>query len=221
MTLLLTICLLHFAAQLTPGPDILLIVRTAATDHIYNSLKVVAGISVGIAAWVCLTLLGFSVLIQQWPWLQQLMMLCGGAFLAKMGYTMVKEGWLVYQHKKKDIQFATTQSSPIENGVAKTSAQYFLLGLYTNLTNPKTLIYFSSVFSLALSSTASPYLKLQLAAIIPLQTFATFSVLAWVLSREAIQKKYQVIAHGLDMISGILFLSFAVILWIDMLHMGF
>jgi threonine/homoserine/homoserine lactone efflux protein len=32
---------------------------------------------------------------------------------------------------------------------------YFMSGLLTNLSNPKTLIYFSSVFSLALSSSKS------------------------------------------------------------------
>lgn len=54
--------------------------------------------------WVCLTLLGFSVLIQQWPWIQQLIMLCGGIFLARMGYAMFREGWLIFRQSKLDQQ---------------------------------------------------------------------------------------------------------------------
>lgn len=222
MTLLLTICVLHFVAQLTPGPDVLLIAKTAAADRISNSLKVAAGISMGIIVWVCLTLLGFTVLIQQWPWIQQLIMLGGGIFLAKMGYAMFKEGWQVFDEKQKNTQSGdmTIANTVAESTEVKPQRNYFLLGLYTNLTNPKTLIYFSSVFSLALSSSASQYLKLQLAIIIPIQTFATFSLLTWILSRAAIKQKYQAAAQYIDMISGVLFLGFAMLLLIDMFSMG-
>lgn len=132
--------------------------------------------SVGIVLWICLTLLGFSVLIQQWPWIQQLIMLCGGIFLARMGYAMSREGWLIFRQSKLDQQklyFCKKYLWLCKT--TKTQTQYFLLRLYTNLTNPKTFIYFSSVFSLALSSSANPNLELQLAVIIPIQTFASFS----------------------------------------------
>lgn len=92
--------------------------------------------------------------------------------------------------------------------------------LYTNLTNPKAFIYFSSVFSLALSSSANPNLELQLAVIIPIQTFAAFSLLTWILSREPIKLKYQAMSQYIAMVSGGLFLCFALILCLDMLRMG-
>lgn len=225
MSLLLTICALHFIAQLTPGPDVLLIAKTAASDQVSNSLKVVAGISLGIVVWVVLTLLGFSVLIQQWPWIQQLLMFVGGIFLAKMGYAMFKEGWQSFhQHRLTQPNIAAQAVAQGQIETQQTSDQiqahnYFLSGLYTNLANPKALIYFSSVFSLALSSGASEYLKLQLAVIIPIQTFATFALLTWILSREKIKQKYQAIGQYIDMISGALFLCFAVVLWIDVVQM--
>lgn len=219
MSLLFTICALHFIAQLTPGSDVLLIAKTAASDRLSNSLKVIAGISAGIVVWVGLTLLGFSVLIQQWPWIQQLLMFVGGVFLAKMGYAMFKEGWLIFRNRADTQVNLNTHEVP-QDVVPKTRQRnYFLLGLYTNLANPKALIYFSSVFSLALSSSASEYLKLQLAVIIPLQTLLTFTVLAWILSREKIKRKYQAMGQYIDMISGVLFLCFAVVLWIDVLRM--
>ena len=92
MSLLITICLLHFIAQLSPGPDVLLVAKSAASNSRANTLKIVLGISVGIVVWVVLTLLGFTVLIEQWPWIQQALMLIGGFFLAKMGYGMLKGG---------------------------------------------------------------------------------------------------------------------------------
>ena len=92
MSLLLTICALHFVAQLTPGPDVLLIAKSSASTTRLNTLKIILGISAGIVVWVVLTLLGFTVLIEQFPWIQQVLMLIGGFFLARMGWGMLKEG---------------------------------------------------------------------------------------------------------------------------------
>ena len=208
MSLLFTICLLHFVAQLSPGPDVLLIAKSAASTTRQNALKVIAGISAGIVVWVVLTLAGFTVLIDQFPWIQQALMLLGGIFLAKMGWAMLKGG--VHSFKNRH------QTDDDTNGQVQ-AKNYFMLGLWTNLSNPKTLIYFSSVFSLALSSSASDYLKAQLAVIIPLQTFVTFALLMLLISQPKIKTLYQRSGSYIDMISGGLFLLFALWLWYDAL----
>lgn len=208
MSLLLTICGLHFIAQLSPGPDVLLIARSAASTTRANTLKIIAGISAGIVVWVVLTLAGFTVLIDQFPWIQQVLMIVGGAFLARMGWAMLKGGLQAFKqrHETSDDQIVMNEPK-----------NYFTLGLLTNLSNPKTLIYFSSVFSLALSSSASDYLKSQLAVIIPLQTFLTFALLMLLISQPKIKVLYQRAGNYIDLISGILFLIFAIWLWYDAL----
>lgn len=205
MSLLFTICALHFVAQLSPGPDVLLIAKSAASTTRANTLKIIAGISVGIVVWVVLTLLGFTVLIEQFPWIQQVLMLIGGLFLAKMGWGMLGGG---LKSLKQDV--------PLDSSDELEKPQnYFLQGLFTNLSNPKTLIYFSSVFSLALSSSAGSDLKTQLAFIIPIQTFLVFSLLMTIVSLPKIKVLYQRSGSYIDIISGILFLIFAIWLWFD------
>lgn len=208
MSLLFTICLLHFVAQLSPGPDVLLIAKSAASTTRQNALKIIAGISAGIIVWVVLTLAGFTVLIEQFPWVQQVLMLLGGIFLAKMGWAMLKGGVRSFRNKHQPEDDSNELAQP-EN--------YFMLGLWTNLSNPKTLIYFSSVFSLALSSSASEYLKAQLAVIIPLQTFITFALLMLLISQPKIKALYQRSGSYIDIVSGGLFLLFALWLWYDAL----
>lgn len=210
MSLLLTICALHFVAQLSPGPDIILIVKSSASTTRRNTIHIIAGISLGIVLWVVLTLLGFTVLVEQFPWIQQVLMLIGGLFLAKMGWAMLSGGLR-----------SLKQSTALEDVQAQSFAQknYFLLGLFTNLSNPKTLIYFSSVFSLALSSSASDYLKAQLAVIIPLQTFLTFVLLMLLLSQPKIKAVYQRSGSYIDILSGALFLIFALWLGYDAIGM--
>lgn len=209
MSLLLTICLLHFAAQLSPGPDVLLIAKSAASNTRINTLKIIAGISAGIVVWVVLTLMGFTVLVQQFPWIQQVLMLVGGLFLAKMGWSMLNGG---LKTLKQDVALDSSD-------VLEKPQNYFLQGLFTNLSNPKTLIYFSSVFSLALSASAGSDLKTQLAVIIPIQTFLVFSLLMMIVSMPKIKVLYQRAGSYIDIISGVLFLVFAVWLWYDAIKM--
>ncbi|CAM3053472.1 LysE family transporter [Acinetobacter celticus] len=209
MSLLFTICALHFVAQLSPGPDVLLIAKSAASTTRRNTLKIIAGISVGIIVWVVLTLMGFTVLIEQFPWIQQVLMLIGGLFLAKMGWSMLKGGLSAL---KQSTELNTAMPS-------EASKNYFMLGLFTNLSNPKTLIYFSSVFSLALSSSAGTDIKTQLALIIPVQTFVVFTLLMLILSIPKIKVLYQRAGSYIDLISGGLFLIFAVWLWRDAIQL--
>lgn len=211
MSLLFTICALHFVAQLSPGPDVLLIAKSAASTTRANTLKIIAGISVGIVVWVVLTLLGFTVLVEQFPWIQQVLMAVGGFFLAKMG-------WVMFSGGLKSLN----QTANLEDGQAlsqQNTENYFLLGLFTNLANPKTLIYFSSVFSLALSSSASSNLKAQLAVIIPIQTFIVFSLFMMIMSLPKIKVLYQRSGSYIDVVSGALFLIFAIWLWFDAIRM--
>jgi threonine efflux protein len=203
MSLLLTICLLHFVAQLSPGPDVLLIAKSSASTTRANTLKIILGISIGIVVWVVLTLLGFTVLTEQFPWIQQILMFVGGLFLARMGWAMLSGG-LASLKKKTEIEAGVEPETKKQN--------HFLLGLFTNLANPKTLIYFSSVFSLALTTNAGEYLKMQLAFIIPIQTFITFALLMMILSHPKIKAAYQRAGAYIDLLSGSLFLIFAVVL---------
>ncbi|NNH25126.1 LysE family transporter [Acinetobacter terrestris] len=211
MSLLLTTCALHFVAQLSPGPDVLLIAKSSASTSRANTLKIILGISVGIVVWVVLTLLGFTVLMQQFPWIQQVLMLLGGVFLARMGWAMLNGG---LKTLKQEANLGDGQQL-----AAPDSKNHFLLGLLTNLSNPKTLIYFSSVFSLALSSSASAHLKTQLAVIIPIQTFLVFALFMLIMSMPKIKAAYQRSGSYIDIISGGLFLIFAIWLGLDALAM--
>lgn len=208
MSMLLTICALHFVAQLSPGPDVLLVAKSSASTTRANTVKIILGISAGVVVWVALTLLGFTVLLEQWPWVQQVLMLIGGLFLAKMGYAMLRGGIATLK-----------QNTNLDGVIEQPPKNYFLLGLYTNLANPKIVIYFSSVFSLALSSTAGANLKPQLAVIIPIQTFLVFSLLMMIMSIPKIKRVYQKSGSYIDIVSGSFFLLFAIFLWVDVLKM--
>lgn len=208
VTIFLSICLMHFVAQLSPGPDVFLIAKSAVSQPYHNTIKLIAGISLGILLWVMLTLFGFAALMQQLTWLQSMLMAFGGSFLLYLGWQMFKGGLK-----------ALGKNSEIKTVELKQQHRFFLLGLTTNLSNPKTLIYFSSVFAMALAAEHGQQLYIALAIWIPIQTFLTFSALMILLARPRLKAAYQYYAAHIDLISGVIFIGFAVVLWWQLIQL--
>ncbi|MDO4223265.1 MAG: LysE family transporter [Acinetobacter sp.] len=212
MSILYSIAFLHFLALLTPGPDILLIAKVAVSQGRRAAFYSIIGISLGIAVWVVITLTGFSLLLQQWQGVQYLIMLFGAVFLAKMGYAMVRSAL------KSTAPTLTEQPHQAEHSVfnatsALSSTQLMIQGLLVNLTNPKALIYFASVFSLAVQSPDLHQFKMLLGVGIIAETFLAFGLLAYLLSVATIRNAYQRAERWIDGLAGGLFLCFAILLF--------
>lgn len=204
MSMIVSIMLLHFLAQMTPGPDVLLISQLAIRQNLRVAIYAVAGISLGIAVWIILTLTGLGVLLQQWAWFQPLIMGFGAIFLAKMGWVMCSATLKTLKNPTNIFENADEPQTTLSHG------QYLIQGLITNLINPKALIYFASVFSLALNSPQIQQLKWLLGIIIIIETFIVFVFLAWILSNKRIKPYYQKYHYIIDGLAGVLFLGFAI-----------
>lgn len=206
MSLLYSILILHFIAQLTPGPDILLISKVAISKGRIPATFVILGITLGIAVWIILTLTGFSLVIQKWVWFQQVIMLFGAIFLAKMGWAMLSSFLKHHQQKvMQNVELENPQSIHQASNWA-----YFRQGFITNIINPKALVYFGSVFSIAVQSELLQSFQVIFALLIIIETFIVFFVLAWILSNDKIKPYYKKAEHYIDGLAGILFLGFAV-----------
>lgn len=204
MSMIVSIMLLHFLAQMTPGPDVLLISQLAIRQNLRVAIYAVAGISLGISVWIILTLTGLGVLLQQWAWFQPLIMGFGAIFLAKMGWAMYSATLKTLKNPTNIFENAGEPQTTLSHG------QYLIQGLITNLINPKALIYFASVFSLALNSPQIQQLKWLLGIIIIIETFIVFVFLAWILSNQRIKPYYQKYHYIIDGLAGVLFLGFAI-----------
>lgn len=204
MSMILSIMLLHFLAQMTPGPDVLLISQLAIRKNLRVAIYAVMGISLGIAVWIILTLTGLGVLLQQWAWFQPLIMGFGAIFLAKMGWAMCSATLQTLKNPTNIFENTNEPQTTLSHG------QYLIQGLITNLINPKALIYFASVFSLALNSPQIQQLKWLLGIIIIIETVIVFVFLAWILSNQRIKPYYQKYHYVIDGLAGVLFLGFAI-----------
>ncbi|MBJ3815926.1 threonine export protein RhtC [Shimwellia pseudoproteus] len=200
LMLFLTVALVHLIALMSPGPDFFFVSQTAVSRSRREAMLGVLGITVGIMVWAAVALLGLHILLQKMAWLHSAIMVGGGLYLCWMGYHMLR-GAL----KKKNGE---TEAPVVE--LAHNGWRSFLKGLLTNLSNPKAIIYFGSVFSLFVGDSVGHSARIGLFVMIALETCAWFSAVACLFALPAMRRGYQRAAKWIDGMAGGLFTLFGI-----------
>ncbi len=141
---LLTLTGVWLAVCIAPGPDIVQVMRVASRS-VRAGLWCTAGITAGIAVWLTASLAGMSALIAAHPGLLGLLQLFGGLFLAWMGIQSVRSGVRARRAPSHIVATVDSPAAPVAD--TEMPAHAFRLGLYTNLSNPKALVFFGAVFA--------------------------------------------------------------------------
>lgn len=196
----LTLALVHLLALMSPGPDFFFISQTAISRSSREALMGVLGVTLGVAVWAAVALLGLNLLLEKMAWLHQVIMLGGGLYLLWMGYQLLRAA------RRQHWQPQEQQIQP-ETGLAK-QGRTFLKGLLTNLSNPKVVIYFGSVFSLFVGNDVSSLQRWGIYLLILLETLGWFMLVATVFALPWMRRKYQRLGKWLDGVGGVLFTAF-------------
>ncbi|MEB6083909.1 threonine export protein RhtC [Serratia sp. CY81684] len=197
LMLFLTVALVHLIALMSPGPDFFFVSQTAASRSRREAMMGVVGISLGIVVWAGVALMGLHLILQKMAWLHQIIMVGGGMYLCWMGWQLLRS--------------ARTQQAqpPAEAQVALPKAgRSFIRGFLTNLSNPKAVIYFGSVFSLFVGDSVGAGARWGLFLLIVAETFVWFSLVAVVFALPAMRRGYQRLAKWIDGVAGVLFTGF-------------
>lgn len=198
MSLFITIAIVHIIALMSPGPDFFFVSQTAVSRSRHEAMAGVAGITLGVAMWAALALLGLQLLLQRLVWLERLIAIGGGLYLCWMGLKMLR-GALA---KPSQDQVA----APVQVFVgAKRSLRN---GLLTNLANPKVVIYFGSIFSAFVGAGVSSGARWGLWALVVAETFLWFSFVAGCFALPVMRRGYLRISRWIDGCAGAVFMLF-------------
>lgn len=119
----------------SPGPSFVMVMRTALARSRSDGVAAAFGMGIGGVIFCTLALLGMRTIFAQAPWLYLGFKIAGGAYLLYLAFRM----WM--GAKQPFLAEAGAASQP---QILKS----FLLGLATQLSNPKTLVFYGSVFAL-------------------------------------------------------------------------
>ncbi|MFV0547984.1 MAG: threonine export protein RhtC [Limnobaculum xujianqingii] len=200
MTLFLTVAVVQLVALASPGPDFFFVSQTAVSRSRREAMYAAIGIMSGVMVWAAVALLGLHILLQQMSWLHSLIVICGGAYLCWMGFCLLRSAFSKSQPQSHDVS--------AESEEAPHNSHAFLRGLFTNLSNPKVLVYFGSVFSVFVGDDIASSTRWGLFALIAVETLIWFTLVAFIFALPVMRRGYQRAAKWIDGIAGTLFAGF-------------
>ncbi|MDN6676704.1 LysE family translocator, partial [Corynebacterium variabile] len=137
---LLSILVVWLLAIASPGPDLVQLLRVGAVRR--NGVACALGIMSGNLLWIVASMLGLSALVDNVSGILTALFLVGGCVLAWMGQGALRGGLAA---RKQDAVPSDAASSLLTTQM--TTVQSWRLGLVTNLSNPKALVFFGAVFA--------------------------------------------------------------------------
>lgn len=170
----MTIWLVHVAAMVSPGPNFLLVSQLAASDRGRSAGFAALGVTLGALVWVTAAVLGINAVFKLFPGLRLVLQLIGGMYLL---YVAVR----LWRSNGPDLKRVVTR---VPNAAA------FRLGLLTNITNPKSALFFGSVFAACFPPAPSSLLQLCVVVMIVANALCWHMLLAWMFSRPRVRAAY-------------------------------
>jgi threonine/homoserine/homoserine lactone efflux protein len=162
---LLTFSLLMWAAQFSPGPDMLLLLKNAVGHSRTAALGTVAGIACGLVVWCALILSGLAVVLRESPQMFTLLRIGGGLYLMWLGVR------LLLSLRRVPAGAAEPADAPAALGFRGGFAQ----GLTTNLLNAKAALFLIGSLAAFHPPGSPPWLKWALGGIVLAQAVAGWS----------------------------------------------
>ncbi len=131
--------------QCSPGPDMVMITRTALREGARAGVKMAGGISCGLAVHATLAVGGVAVVLQRLPLLQRVLQWVAAVYLLWLAYGLLRAVYVAWQ----------TGVAHVAAGVAHGHSP-FVRGLLCNLLNPKVPLFLAMVCASFLADGAHP-----------------------------------------------------------------
>lgn len=179
-------------ALILPGPDFVAVVRSSVSGGMRAGILTTSGISLGLAFYATLSLLGLSTILIQYQWVAWTVRVLGGCYLIYLG-----------------IKLLTTRPSPAETGHEDGSriSNPFMFGILVSLTNPKAIVLFTSIFATSVTDLMPIGVMLTMIALVFGCTLVWYTLVTLFLSSNAVMSRFQKTFHWVERTAGICFIA--------------
>ena len=199
---ILTVCVLLVLSQLSPGPDLFLVVYTAMSRSFRSACMVVTGITAGFAIQTALVCTAGTQIMDE-PWSKWL--------LVAAALWLLYLAWKIFPRKFGAVEIdASTQVKPGAGAL-------FLQGFLCNVLNVKCLLFISglSLGPIRIYGDAIPWFTPALAVGLILASQFGWMLWSWLLQRHPIRQFYLRRAAAIDATFAVLLAIFAIIILVE------
>jgi threonine/homoserine/homoserine lactone efflux protein len=215
---LASLALLYLAALIIPGPNLLLLTHTAAAASRRAALGVALGIATGTFMWVAVAVFGVQKIFDALPMLQTALRLAGGVYLLYLAFALLRSLWVDRTSAHRTPSRADTINETLPPAspdvAAATQLVFFRRGLLTNLTNPKSLAFWTSVAIVSIDPDAALATRIAAVLMVGLMGLIWHIALAYLFSTGPAQRAYMQARPVLSIITSVVMAVFgARLLW--------
>ncbi|MBS0331868.1 MAG: LysE family translocator [Proteobacteria bacterium] len=200
---LLSLALVSLATCAVPGPNNLMLMRFGMRHGRRIAEASGFGTTLGCVAWCAMAALGLSALLAAAPWLEMLLRIGGGLYLFWFAWSLWRSPPLAPLAEGE------------EAGPTLTFWGAFWQGFAVNMTTPKSLLYFASIFSAYVGPRTPSWVEAAAVAVCIFTCQGWQTAMSWLFSTRRAVAAYARAQRPLDRISGAFLGAFGVkLLWV-------
>ena len=137
---------IYLPILISPGPNFLVVTQTAVNQSRRHAVFTALGVSSASVVMAGFAATGLGLLMERLHWFQAAVQMLGGAYLMYMGAN-------IWRHAARPMVEGIT------TGTRSLHYAYWY-GLASNLSNPKALVFFVTIFTSIIPSESSAWLRL-------------------------------------------------------------
>ena len=180
----------HSLAVTSPGPSIVLVIQTAAVAGRRNGLLAAAAMMSGALVWATAALFGLQALFARFEWLYLAFRIGGAIYLIYLAI-------MLWRHARDPLP-----DVPVGGFVRMSGWQGFVRALLLQLSNPKIMVFFGSIFLSVLPHDMPSWMDGTVLALVAFNEFTWFAILALVFSGGTARAFYRRTKFWLDRFMG-------------------
>ncbi len=196
MSTLIAVASIWAIAAITPGPNFFITVHTAISKTRRLSFFTVLGVVTGTFIWAVSGFLGISIIFEISPLIYHTLKILGSFYLIYIG--------IVFFFRNQAENSARIRKD------TPNAPSCFKMGLFTNLINPKTAAFMTSLFAATIPPNAPFDLGSLCVIVICAISALWYSIVASLLSYNRVQTAYQRCKLAIERIAGVIFIFFGI-----------
>ncbi|WIM11735.1 LysE family transporter [Enhydrobacter sp.] len=186
---LLGLAAVHLMAAASPGPSFVLVAQTAVGSGRRAGLLAAFAMMLGAVLWAAAALYGLQALFARFEWLYLAMRVGGGLYLLYLAV-------MLWRHAPEPLP------EPTADGAETGAMQGFVRALLLQLSNPKVMVFFGSIFLALLPADPPPEMQAATLAIVAFNEFTWYALITLLFSGGPARAIYRRAKFWLDRLMG-------------------
>ncbi|MDM8566871.1 LysE family translocator [Candidatus Halobeggiatoa sp. HSG11] len=194
IAMLMILATITFVAMMSPGPDMMLVVKYGCTRERWPVVACIVGICCGLTVHVTLSILGIAAVIAASATIYSIIKLAGAGYIIYIGFkSLISEGELnLDDTENKSKNFATP----------------FRDGFLCNILNPKVTLYILAVFTQVVEPSTPVFDKIIYGFLIVFEAFVVWNFFVSFIRIKLVLRQIQRFQVIIDRVVGVMLIGF-------------